>query len=620
MFKRPCWSYFLYNIKCFYDLLAVYYKVDDRRSVVSTKGRIQTFLMTLGAVLLMGITITFLGSNSLKSPKHFSLVQLEEGWTVTHAQKTYTPEKLSEVDIGIAGKNDVITLTKTLDDYDVNPVTIHFRSILSSIDIYLNDELVYSSGWDYAKKGLMLPKIQHFVTLPDNYIGKELTIVITPQEENAFSGMSPITLGNKEDITRALSQDGRLALFIAVFLVMFGFMLLILSPILVFSGSHDLSIGFSGFISVLLGLYILCFNDLFWIFTENASFYTFLEYITLFMLPASILMFLYTANQINAPLIAMTLGLINFGFALTTSALHVANIIHICHFVTHLHFIALVEGLFIISSLANSVYKRYKNPDEFKSKSMSTNMLLLGLMLFLFCSVVDIIKFNISKYFSSGEMNTNINFLTVGALLFMVCLVLNYFFHCIEYMNESNMKLQLEGLAYTDSLTSLANRSKCELVLAELEGDYTIISIDLDYLKYTNDNYGHLEGDRLISDFANILSNSFTDASLLGRMGGDEFIIVLPYIDDSRIQRDLDCFNDLMEYKNKQENHLKFSASYGYANSGDEKIQISPTAQNVYLLADARMYKMKNAHHKQSLGRLYNDLVKKMDKKGGSNE
>ena len=587
---------------------------------MSTKARVQTIFLTLGAILILGIVINFLGSNRFKSPKHFNLVQLQEGWTVAHAQKTYTPDNLSEVEIGIAGIDDVITLTKVLDDYDVDPATIHFRSILSSVDVYLNQTKIYSSGWDYVEKGLMLPKLQHFVTLPNDYPGKELTIVITPHEENAFSGISPITIGNKEDISRSLAQNGRLALFIAVFLVMFGFMLLILSPILVYRGSHDLSISFSGFISVLLGLYILCFNDLFWIFTENASFYTFLEYITLFMLPAAILLFLYTAKQINVPLLAMILGLINFGFALSTAVLHFTNTIHICHFVTHLHFIALIEGLFIITSLIGSVYIRHKNPDEFKSKSMSTNMLLLGLILFLFCSVVDIVKFNISKYFSSGEMNININFLTVGALLFMVCLVLNYFFHCIEYINESNMKIQLEGLAYTDSLTSLANRSKCELTLAELEGDYTIISIDLDYLKYTNDNYGHLEGDRLITEFAAILSNSFTDASLIGRMGGDEFIVILPYIDENRISRDLDCFKDLMEYKNNQEAHIKFSASYGYAHSSDKKIQNAPTAQNVYLLADARMYKMKNSHHKQSLGRLYNDLIQKTGKKGGSDE
>ena len=583
------------------------------------KRRIRTILLTLCAVLIMSLAIVFLGSDSFKSPRNYDLVQLDDGWTVTHAGKTYTPEQLSRADIGIANIGDVITITKTLDKYDVDPATIHFRSILSTVDVLLNGERIYSYGWDYVEARQMLPKKQHFILLPSDYPGKELTIIITPQENDAFSGMAPISLGYIEDITRDISQSNRLALFIAVFLVMFGYMLIIISPILMYRGNHDLSITFSGIISVLLGLYILCFNDLFWLFTENAALYTFLEYLSLFLLPASILMFLYTARQINGNLIAMILGIINFGFAIVTAILHITNTVHICHFVTHLHVISLTEGIFVISSLTYSVYKRYRYPDEFRSKSMSTNVLLLGLLLFVGCSVIDIVKFNIQKFLSTGEMNTNINFVTVGALLFMMCLVLNYFFHCIEYINESNMKQQLEGLAYTDSLTSLANRSRCELTLAELSGDYTIIRIDLDYLKYTNDNFGHLEGDRLISDFANILSNSFTDASLIGRMGGDEFIVVLPYVNEERLQRDISCFDDLMKHKNSQETHLKFSASYGYADSHDEKIIHSTSAQDVYLLADARMYQMKNSHHKQSLGRLYDDLLKRTDKEGGSN-
>ena len=67
---------------------------------------------------------------------------------------------------------------------------------------------------------------------------------------------------------------------------------------------------------------------------------------------------------------------------------------------------------------------------------------------------------------------------------------------------------------------------------------------------------------------------------------------------------------------------MRYSASYGYATSKDEKVQPGPTAQNVYLLADARMYSMKKKHHNQSLGRLYDDLLKAMGKKseGGDSD
>ncbi len=585
-----------------------------------TRHKINTVLLPLLAFVLLVSVIYFLGADVYKSPQQSNLVQLENGWTICHAGNTFSPEILSKSDIGMANSGDEITITRTMDDYDVVPATIHFRSILSTIDVYLDGQLIYTFGHDYYDAGKMLPKVEHFVNLPADYPGKELTILFTATERNAFSGMSPITLGVMEDITRSMVQDGRLSLSIAVFLVMFGFMTLVLSPILLYKGNHDLSIAFSGVISVLLGLYILCFNDLFWTFSDYPSLYTFLEYLSLFLLPASILLFLTFARQIRGKKVPFVLGIINYGFAIVTAILHLANLVHICNFVSTLHLIALVEGFYIIASLLSSVYEHRVHPDEFNTRNMSTNMLFLGLVLFLGCSVTDIIKFNIKKYISNGEVNSNINFLTVGALLFIDCLVLNYFFHCIEYINASNMKQKLEGLAYTDALTGISNRSKCELTLAELSGQYTIISVDLDYLKYTNDTYGHLTGDKLLSGFADILRGSFYDASLIGRMGGDEFIIVLPFINDAKLEKEITSFINTMEQKSKTDSPVKYSASYGHASSNDEILGNNPSAQNVYLLADARMYKMKKTHHKQTLGRLYDDLLGKKHKKGGSYE
>ena len=207
-----------------------------------------------------------------------------------------------------------------------------------------------------------------------------------------------------------------------------------------------------------------------------------------------------------------------------------------------------------------------------------------------------------------GEINATINFMTIGSFFFMLCLLVNYFYHCIEYISQATVQNQLEGLAYTDSLTRLSNRAKCELSLANTRGRYTIISIDLDYLKYTNDNYGHSAGDTLLSGFATMLKSSFIDASLVGRMGGDEFIVVLPYIDAPRRDTDLSILSDLMDYRNSKNSKIHYSASWGYAESTDSSLD-NPSAQTVYLLADKRMYFMKKKHHNESLGRLYNDLM-----------
>ena len=100
-------------------------------------------------------------------------------------------------------------------------------------------------------------------------------------------------------------------------------------------------------------------------------------------------------------------------------------------------------------------------------------------------------------------------------------------------------------------------------------------------------------------------------------MGGDEFIVILPFIDDERTERDISCMKDLMTYRTSKEKHIRYSASWGYANSGEKELSKGAGASAVYLLADTRMYTMKKSHHNESLGRLYDDLLQSMLSKGG---
>ena len=584
----------------------------------TVKLRLQTGLLSLLALAIVAVFLLFLGNTKFNTPNQFELVQLDDGWTISRGVETWDLESIYMSNIGVVDNEDVITLTRTLPDNKLDPATICFKSILSTVDVYVDDEPIYKFGQKYLESGHMLPKMLNFVQLPKNYQGKEIKIVLTAHEDHAFSGLSPIYFGNYNDIFNYLVQKNRMPLVIGVFLIVFAFLLLILSPYLIFSPNHDYSILYGALTSWALGSYILCYNDVFWIFTDSPGFFTIAEYFSLFAIPAATLGFIISANQSVYKRIGKALFIINHAFLVITLALHTFSIIHINHFVRFLHVLGVIEGIFLLASIITTTIK--SNKEDNNRNNVSANMLIIGLIQFLFCAVADILKFNIMQYTTRGEINSHINFITIGALVFMMCLLLNYFFHCIEYINESSEKEHLEGLAYNDALTGLQNRARCEQVLAELSGAYTIVSLDLDYLKYTNDNYGHAYGDRLLSGFSEILTNSFTDASLIGRMGGDEFIVVLPYADDERTNRDLDNLTDQLSYRNSKESKLRFSASWGYASSKDKAVRADMPAQKVYLLADQRMYAMKNKHHKQTLGRLYEDLLNKVLEKGGDGE
>ena len=576
--------------------------------------KMQAAILGILAIAIMTTAILFLGSPKLNTPPKKAMVQLDSGWTISHGHKSFTAVSLKDANLGMVNYKEIVTLENTLPESNIYPASIHFRSILATVDVYIDNDLVYTYGHLLADDNRMVPKMQNFISLPEGYSGRKIKIVMVSCEDEAFSGFSEIYFGTFGDISTYLIQKNRLSLIIGAFLCIFGFVLAILAPILIFSDFHDYSIIFSALISLAIGIYVLCYNDIFWFFTDHASIANFLEYFSLFTLPASIAGFVMSSKQTKHMLLCKIFLIVDTIFIVVTSTLHILNIIHICKFILFLHILAIFEGVTIISSVVITVISRAKARNEFETRIYSTNLLIIGFILLLGCAMIDIIKFNFLKYFKMGEINATINFMTIGSFFFMLCLLVNYFYHCIEYINEATVQSQLEGLAYTDSLTRLSNRAKCELSLANTRGRYTIISVDLDYLKYTNDNYGQSAGDTLLSGFATMLKSSFIDASLVGRMGGDEFIVVLPYIDAPRRDTDLAILEDLMSYRNGKSSRIHYSASWGYAESIDPSLN-NPSAQLVYLLADKRMYSMKKKHHNESLGRLYNDLMKSQAKK-----
>jgi two-component system, cell cycle response regulator len=97
---------------------------------------------------------------------------------------------------------------------------------------------------------------------------------------------------------------------------------------------------------------------------------------------------------------------------------------------------------------------------------------------------------------------------------------------------------RLEALLFEDPLTGLANR---RFVLTQLSGmvsgarrhdrPLTIAIIDIDHFKGVNDRHGHAEGDRVLAAVAHALRDHLRAEDQLGRMGGEEFLALLPETD-----------------------------------------------------------------------------------------
>ncbi len=111
---------------------------------------------------------------------------------------------------------------------------------------------------------------------------------------------------------------------------------------------------------------------------------------------------------------------------------------------------------------------------------------------------------------------------------------------------HENIRLyrQLESQALYDPLTGLFNRHHLfnqlerEVQRAHREkNELALIFIDLDGFKEINDGYGHLVGDRILTEVARLLVDSFRETDYLCRFGGDEFVVILPTTEASAAMR-----------------------------------------------------------------------------------
>lgn len=97
---------------------------------------------------------------------------------------------------------------------------------------------------------------------------------------------------------------------------------------------------------------------------------------------------------------------------------------------------------------------------------------------------------------------------------------------------------QLDQLARTDALTSLANRRQIQEALevailsAELTGrPLSVLMVDVDRFKAVNDTYGHKVGDEVLQDVAAAVRQALRSCDAVGRWGGEEFLVLLPSTD-----------------------------------------------------------------------------------------
>lgn len=157
---------------------------------------------------------------------------------------------------------------------------------------------------------------------------------------------------------------------------------------------------------------------------------------------------------------------------------------------------------------------------------------------------------------------------------------------------------------HSDPLTGLPNRTLFKKLSENLRNmairnqtSLAVIFVDLDKFKQINDQLGHDVGDSVLTQVADILQNSLRKNDVIGRIGGDEFVICLYGIEElNSLKNTVDKLIDNMaEITNIDGNELNISASFGMVNTN---FPASITIDQMIEKADQLMYLEKQKNKK----------------------
>lgn len=176
--------------------------------------------------------------------------------------------------------------------------------------------------------------------------------------------------------------------------------------------------------------------------------------------------------------------------------------------------------------------------------------------------------------------------------------ITHYVAICSDISRRKEDEAQVALLAYYDALTGLPNRNlffdrvnQALLLAKRNNGNTSLLFIDLDHFKPVNDKHGHLVGDSLLQQVAGRMRTCVRHVDTVARMGGDEFIVLLPEInhaDDAKLVADKLLESIARPFRIDGQD-IRISASIGIVIFPRDGI----TADQLLLHADQAMYKVK---------------------------
>lgn len=538
------------------------------------------FLILFGAGVFLQLHI-----NRISAKREMNL---DDSWQISIDGTEYDNIRLSEFQMPATKRGTEVILRRSLPEENYKQTSLRMLIRYSAVQISMEHNVFFEKGMEAYARHDILGSGYIWAALPDNYAGKEIEIRLLTGEKNAFTSFDSIMMVDSEYGIRWLMLNNITTLAIAVFLFVLGLLLLLSTGIIAGRDKRFQLLLYIGLFSVAIACWMICNSRLIEVISDSFTFNVRMEYISMYL--AAIFLVMFIAEFMQKTIQKKWLhgeALFFVLLLLILSFLSESNRIHYCKtgFIFQLSVLAAIIP--VIVELVIMVRRLHLKAER---------SVLTGIVFFAVSVVLELARYRYNKL-SVPEYHLTLSFVPIGALMLIV-LMLEAF--CIVMMKRAVEDMEREKLyemAYQDALTNLKNRAWCEKIMQEYEDSHnpvSIINIDLNYFKHVNDTYGHAKGDELLIHFAEILKAAFPYPACVGRMGGDEFIVILDYETEGELEAKIQNLNKVVtEWNQKTTEDKQISFASGFASNEND---MTRSVWKVYEAADHKMYEYKQKY------------------------
>ena len=517
-------------------------------------------------------------------------VSLDDNWDIIINDKEYHNVSLDDFGFDLVKTGDRITMQRTLPkDWKIKDGALRINMKHCAVRMFVDGEKIYEYGYDRIKENRTVGSGIQFVDLPQKYEGKNFEIEMLVAENSAFAKFDSIRIYNCKNAYRALITENRLPMFCGSFLTIFGLSILIITAFAVLLSRKFIRVFCVAAFSICMGIWTLCYYDVISIYSIPLYSVSLMEYIVFYLAPLPLIMHLYenVKNLNNKVFTTMYWGVLAFhvGFDMVLFTLHGFDVIHLAVPIRYFQILVVVELSYFVIVLVK----------DLKNSNLVSKLYMIGMLIVAFGVGYDLCSYYARRYHNHSLLNIK-GISSMSVMLLVFIMIFAFYVDLTKKMMKNTERKILIERAYTDELTQLANRRYCAEYMSKINGngemDYAVICFDLNNLKIVNDTYGHTRGDVLIKSAADVISQTFSSQGVVGRMGGDEFVVILQHVNEAWMEEKMKEFAEHVGRKNQEDPgmHLSIACGYAFGKESEEK-----DIEKVYQIADNRMYENKKA-------------------------